>query len=230
MHATVPTGLHHIHGLEWLHGDTVSKSKAAWPTHAQELKLIGTCLGALYQAATCHRKCHGGPHVLEALCGRTYNLAAAALQLSFAGYYDEALNLMRSMGEISNLVSLSVLDKDAIKKWLTLDTKSRISNFSPAAIRKMLKAQPDGTSLMYADGDWYSRFCEGYTHVTPQTKPNAHTTGGTVGGLYQVAGIDTCIGELTNVLVFIAMIICRYFAFDDILEEIGFLLEPHPKE
>ena len=83
---------------------------------------------------------------------------------------------------------------------------------------------------MYADGDWYSRFCEEYTHVTPQTKPNAHTTGGTVGGLYQVAGIDTCIGELTNVLVFIAMIICRYFAFDDILEEIGFLLEPHPKE
>ena len=46
--------------------------------HELNRKLIGTSLSALYQAATCYRKCHGGGHMLERLCGRAYNLGCAA--------------------------------------------------------------------------------------------------------------------------------------------------------
>ena len=96
--------------------------------------MIGTALSALYQAATCHRKCHGGSHVLEALAGRVYNLACSAYSLITQGFYDEALNLIRSIGEISNLISLSIVDKEAIAEWLSSDQKTRIKKFRPARL------------------------------------------------------------------------------------------------
>jgi hypothetical protein len=65
--------------------------------HAEErlpwMEIIGMCLNALYQAATCHRKCRGGSHLLERLCGRAYNMTCAAYQLTSFGLYDEALTL-----------------------------------------------------------------------------------------------------------------------------------------
>lgn len=221
----VPTGVEHILALGRLRVATARASERQLERYDSQLTVIGICFSILYQAATCHRKCHGGPHVLESLCGRTYNLAAAALELAFSGYYDEALNLVRSMGEISNLVSLSVVDKEALKRWLTLDTKTRISQFSPAAVRKMLEAQPEGKQLMYANRDWYSHFCESYTHVTPQTRPNMHGSTAQVGGLYQDQGMSTVVEELMNVLGFIAMIVCRYFKFDDLFSELSKHLE-----
>lgn len=178
-------------------------------------------MSVLYQAGTCHRKCHGGAHVLESLCGRAYNLTAAATQLASTGYYDEALNLARSIGEISNLISLSVLDSGAMQRWLALGTSERIRHFSPAAVRKMLELQPNGAALMYANRDWYSRFGEECTHITPQTKPNAHDSGSKIGGIHQPAGISLCLNELAALLTFIAMAICRYFKFDDLFAEIG---------
>lgn len=212
----VPTGINHVIALWKLQAATHKASRAQLAKHNSNLSFIGVCLSVLYQAATCHRKCHGGPHVLESLCGRTYNLAAAALELTFSGYYDEALNLTRSVGEISNLVSLSVVDKDALGDWLTLDTKARLRKFSPASVRQMLEAKPDGRALMYADKDWYSRFCESYTHVTPKTRPNAHDATAHVGGLYQDVGMNTVVSELGTVLGFVAIIVCRYFQFDDL--------------
>jgi hypothetical protein len=44
-----------------------------------EREVLGTSLSALYQVATCHRKCFGGGHVLESLSGRIYNLAGNEL-------------------------------------------------------------------------------------------------------------------------------------------------------
>ena len=84
----------------------------------------------------------------------------------------------------------------------------------------MLEAKPNGEAMMYADKDWYSNFCEGYTHVTPKTRPNAHGSTANVGGVYQVDGIDKSLNELSTLLGFIAMIVCRYFKFDDLLREI----------
>jgi len=78
---------------------------------SDEVALIGVALSALFQAATCYRSCSGGPHILEALAGRSYNLAAAAYTVITRGFYDEGLLLIRSIGEIANLIALSASDK-----------------------------------------------------------------------------------------------------------------------
>ena len=163
----------------------------------------------------------GGTHVLEALAGRTYNLGCAAYILICRGFYDESMNLVRSIGEISNLIFLSVVDKQSLRRWLAADRKTRLKEFSPARIRKLV--DKEAPSLMYADRDWYSRFCEQYTHVTPSTKPNLHNNEGMphVGGVLQPAGLAVSLSELATVLAFVALPICRYFDFADLTDALG---------
>jgi hypothetical protein len=196
-----------------------------------ELRMIGTSLSVLYQAATCHRQCHRGPHILEALCGRMYNLGAAAYILATSGFYDEALNLIRSIGEAGNLLSLSVVDKNALREWLSSDKKTRLKKFSPAEVRRALKKQEESAVLL-ADDDWYSRFCETYTHITPQTKPNVHNDANQpyVGGVFQANGYSSTLGELATVLVAVSLYISKYFDFDDLFEELTEIIRDSDKD
>jgi len=187
---------------------------------SEERDLLGTSLSALYQMATCHRKCFGGGHVLEALSGRTYNLAVSAYQLALSGFYDEALNLIRSIGEIANLISLSVVDKAALSEWLASDTRTRITKFSPAKIRKALEDKD--SAVVIASSEWYSDFCEKYTHVTPQTRPNPHTSdgNGSVGGIHDANGLRKVIDELTPMVASVSILVCKYADLDDLHDEI----------
>jgi hypothetical protein len=182
--------------------------------------VLGTSLSALYQAATCHRKCYGGPHILEALSGRAYNLACAAYRLAVQGFYDEAMNLVRSIGEISNLIALSVVDKEALCQWLSADPDTRKKKFSPVKVREML-AQSGGFPI-HADRDWYTNLCEKYTHVHPGTRPNLHNAAGQayVGGQFQADGLKTVLDELASVLCMTAMLVCQYVKLDDLYEEL----------
>ncbi|WP_156954296.1 hypothetical protein [Paraburkholderia acidipaludis] len=220
MNTGIPNGSRHIEALRKLRNVTESATIRKFSEHEPELSLIGTSLSALYDAGTCRRQCHGGGHILESICGRAYNLSAAALDLMVSGYYDEALNLIRSMGELSNLLIMSIFDKAALAAWLSSDTKTRIQKFSPAAIRRILEASPEGKRLMYADKDWYSHFCEAYTHVTPDTVPNHHGEQAIVGGVFQEKGFLMVLEELTHIVTSIGLVICRYFKFDDLLDEL----------
>lgn len=215
----------HLKMVARLEAVTTSQSLKDLSASDDQYRLIGTALSVLYQAATCHRKCHGGPHILESLCGRMYNLAVGAYLLAQRGLYDEALNLTRSIGEASNLIALSVIDKGALQEWLSSDKKTRLSKFSPSKIRKVLERQEP--ALVLASEDWYAKFCESYTHVTPQTKPNMHNSRGQayVGGVYQAEGLDIALGELATVLASVAMIVCGYFKFADLMTEIEAVLQ-----
>lgn len=141
------------------------------------------------------------------------------------GFYDEALNLTRSIGEVSNLIALSVVDKKALQEWLTSDKRTRLRKFSPSAVRKALEQHE--RSLLIADEDWYSRFCETYTHITPNTKPNMHNNTGQpyAGGVYQIEGLAMAVSELGTVLGAVAMIVCKYFKFDDLFEAVCGIVE-----
>ena len=220
----IPSGFDHLRMLNKIEAITHNQSMEEIKADSIDEQMIGTALSTLYQAATCHRECQGGPHILEALCGRIYNLGAAAYILTLRGFYDEALNLTRSIGEISNLIALSVVDKRALAEWLSSDKKTRISKFGPSAIRKMLSQQEP--PLLLADDDWYSRFCEAYTHITPQTKPNMHNDSNqpVVGGIYQPEGLSTTLGELATLLGAVALIVCGYFKLADLSEEISTIL------
>src|SRR6266705_572283 len=117
--AEIPSGTDRLKMVAELEAITYRESSKNLAELKTERQMIGTALSVLYQAATCHRKCHGGPHILEALCARMYNLAVGAYLLAERGLYDEALNLTRSIGEASNLIALSVIDKEALKEWLS---------------------------------------------------------------------------------------------------------------
>lgn len=172
----IPNGLDHLRMIATLSQKARDASEPELRKHAQDLRVIGTSLSALYQASTCHRECHGGAHILESLAGRAYNLGCAAYILISRALYDESLNLIRSMGEISNLISLSVVDKDSLRRWLSADRDTRLRDLSPAKVRRLLKG--GAQQMMYADSDWYSSLCEKYTHVNPDTKPNLHNDEG----------------------------------------------------
>ena len=177
-----PNGIEHLKFLTE-RGEVVRAETAGhFEQNNVEMDLIGTSLNVLYQAATCHRGCRGGGHHLERLCGRAYNLGQAAWQLTAIGLYDEALNLVRGIGEISNLIGMSAIDKQSIQEWLSSDKKTRLSKFSPNKVRQILKAK--APLLMAADDDWYGDLSESYTHPTPETRPGYHGERIIVGGIY----------------------------------------------
>jgi hypothetical protein len=216
----VPSKLGHLKMLATIAEHNRRASASKLDLVKGDLSILGIALSILYQAGTRHRKCFGGPHVLERLSGRAYNLACSSYILVCRGFYDEALNLVRSMGEIANLIALSVVDKDSLGKWLEADTKTRLREFSPLKIRTLLEKHDP--SLMYATQDWYSTFCETYTHVTPGTKPNMHneTDQSFVGGVVQEKGLRHAAGELTSVTAHIAMLVAKYVDFDDLFDEL----------
>lgn len=225
MKVVVPAGVKHLHFLHLGSSLTAERSnKLIFENEKSRSELIGTCLAVLYEAATCNRKCHGGPHVFESMCGRAYNLAGSAFELTKLGYYDEALNLVRGLGEIHNLVVLSVVDKDSFRKWLDSNKGDRIRDFSPAKVRKLIgKEAPD---LLYIDKDWYSDLSENFTHITPQTKPNLHNDERPIcGGIFQKSGADRSLAALATVLGMLSMFVCKYFKFDDLFDQISLCLD-----
>jgi len=86
---SIATGHDHLKNLSLAGEATVASSTAVLEESSDEVALIGVALSALFQAATCYRSCSGGPHILEALAGRSYNLAAAAYTVITRGFYDE---------------------------------------------------------------------------------------------------------------------------------------------
>lgn len=220
----IPTGLDHLDLIE--RGAKLSRhmTEDVFPKHNTDLALLGICLSALYQASTCHRKCHGGGHVLEGLCGRAYNQTTASYHLMLLGFYDESLNLTRGIGEIANLVWLSVLDKSAIQGWFNADEKVRRREFTPASVRSRLEKH--GKIEAFATTDWYQELCGKYVHVNPSTKPGAHDfPDGFVGGIFQPNGFNEALEKLVGIVCALSLLICKYFQFDDLFDEIKHALK-----
>lgn len=216
--AHVPCGLAHIAMIGRMNAENRKASEVLLRKQENDLRVLGIALTALYEAATCHRKCRGDDHVLEALGARIYNLSCAAYSLISIGFYDEALSLVRSIGEIANLLSLSVNDKPKFLEWLRSTKATRMKEFSPAKIRELL-AQ---SGLVLMDKEWYSDLCEGYTHVTPETKPNNFNEEkrNIVGGVVQDKGVQCAIEQLTSLVSMVALFYCRYFELDDLFDAI----------
>lgn len=220
MPADIPIGLAHLNNLHKASAMTQRVTRLRSGKQNDDLRMIGTSLSVFYQAATCHRKCHGGPHILESLTGRVYNLTSAAYNLIIVGFYDESFILIRSISEIYNLMALSVVDKNALHDWLCAYKKTRIAKYSPVKVRHLL--DKSGEWPVFVERDWYDEICEKYTHVTPSTRPNMHNEvdRATVGGVFQQQEFEKTLGELATVAGTTAMIICQYFKFDDLFAEI----------
>jgi hypothetical protein len=166
------------------------------------LEKLGTMLSLADRVGSCFWNCPGnkpGLHVIQFLTARTSSYGRAILRLGRFGFYDEALSLVRSLGEIANLIMLFHLDPAARIDWEKSDFNTRRTHFQPGHVRKAI-VDRGGTLLM--DGDKYSQLCELATHPVPDLSPQNYNPHGiaTVGGHFQEAGILLVLNE-TAVLV-----------------------------
>lgn len=162
---------------------------------------MGTVLSFLDRMATCWWGCKRGDHIVECLIGRVASSAHASLGLMLRGYYDESLSITRSIGEIANLFALFASDGVAFERWKCSDKRTRLSEFSPFSVRKALENLSVKPPV---EKERYSLLCEVGTHVTPQTKPQAHNIidlPASLGGRFQEEGLFLCLNELALSIV-----------------------------
>ena len=74
----VPTGLAHFALIRAGGQHSLEMSEPFLQTMKPKLEFVGWALAALYEVGTCNRKCWGGPHLLESLSVRVYNLGVSA--------------------------------------------------------------------------------------------------------------------------------------------------------
>jgi hypothetical protein len=126
----------------------------------------------LFILSTCKEGCRGGAHVLENLLGRILNHVTVGIMADAAGFHDEALSLLRSTGEITNLLALFRLDAKAYGQWVGASEGDRRRTFSPVKVR--LAVDKHRTIAVPMDQEMYERLCERYAHCTPSTSPNSY--------------------------------------------------------
>lgn len=171
----------------------------------QCLAAIGTVLSLIDRMASCWWGCPGGDHMLEYLCGRVASTGGATLRLTRLGFYDEALLLCRSLGEIANLLFLFVLDPAAQEQWRGATRAERLREFGPVKVRIRLEERGVEPPI---DEERYRLLSERSAHVHPETKPQAYNLLGVPSAfaMFQQEGLLICINELALTLVF-----CSFF-------------------
>jgi hypothetical protein len=149
----------------------------------------------LYLVSCCHWGCHKKEHVFEYLGGKALTDIAVARRAMLQGYYDESLSLIRTVGEIANLLNLFWIDNQKIREWLDTNDRTRIRKFGPAAVRKKL-AQSDW--LVPFSNEHYKFLCETATHPTPKGKPNSYSNvhQPVLGCVFQEKGFELCFWNL----------------------------------
>jgi hypothetical protein len=165
-------------------------------------EMTGRVLALLDAQSSCAWACDNGDHILERLVARSTNLARAALRLTLMGFYDEALALIRSVGEIANLLSLFESKKEAFAHWKALDEKTRRREYAPFRVRDELEAI--GTPIRVTI-EAYAELSSRNVHVNPRTSPQTYDLIGRPkgGGYYQEAGLMICQNELAETLTFV---------------------------
>lgn len=171
----------------------------------QTLKATGTVLSILYRLACCHYGCRGGDHQIEWLAGKFVNQAVSAHRLIRAAQYDEALMVVRGMGEIANLLWLFHEDRAELIAWKAADRKTRLNRFGPGAVRgRLAKFSNLGSPI---DDERYAALCEVATHPTPSLAPGHFSGTGrpVLGVILQEVGVFVCVNELAYAIAMAAI-------------------------
>ena len=183
------------------------------------LTKLGSVLSVLYRLSCCSWGCKGGDHQIEWMSGRIVNQSASAHRLIRSGYYDEALMLIRGIGEMANLLWLFAGDPSAVKTWRVATAKERQSQFSPFAVRLRLETiSKIGPPI---DKERYSKLCEVGTHPMPDFAPGHFTGTGRpiLGCVLQPAGVYVSMTELGYAVSMCAVPLSKLLSPNDVIEQ-----------
>jgi hypothetical protein len=160
---------------------------------------LGTCMAVLDGLSSCWWGCAGGDHVVERLVARVLGSVRAALRLARAGLYDEALNALRTAGEVVNLLTLMQNDPELLPKWREASPADRYMMARPTKVIQALKGLGrEGSSLNAAKYDLLSRIAHGNADEAPQ----AYNATGLplTAGRFQEAGFLVVLNEAAEVV------------------------------
>lgn len=156
---------------------------------------LGNTLSILYRESSCQFGCTGGDHFFQRMTAKVVSLSLASLRLALTGYYDEALSLTRSVGEIANLLFLFAAQPATLERWRVADDATRKREFGPVKIR--LKLEELSLRPPVA-ADRYALLSEVGAHVAPGVAPQAFNEHGraTLGAQFQYQGLMVVLNEL----------------------------------
>lgn len=137
------------------------------------LDLLGQTLEIIEKAACCYWGCNNPSHDLERLSARIYNQATGAIRLNRTGRYDEALSLVRSIGEFVNLLTLFAIDPQKRVDWQQFDDRKRRVEFAPVRVRLAIEAKNIEPPM---EADEYGDLCEQAVHPNPAAMPGGYNT------------------------------------------------------
>lgn len=131
---------------------------------------LGVCLSRLDQLSSCWWGCAEGDHAVEYLVARVIGSIRASIQLARAGLYDEALNALRTAGEIVNLLTLMKADDALLGQWRSAATaRERYQLAKPShVIGRLADLGCGAISLGLEKYDLLSRISHGNTTSAPQ--------------------------------------------------------------
>lgn len=156
---------------------------------------LGTVASLLDRVASCWWGCSKGDHAAEYLVGRATTLLNGAVRLMRFGLYDEALNLVRSLGESANLMLLFAQDSETVfADWKGAGPARRRDRFKPALVRRRLKKLG---AVIPMDDAHYAKLCESATHPTPGVRPQDYNSQGRaiLTPILQPAGVIVVLNE-----------------------------------
>lgn len=163
------------------------KSLPKWGVKAPKCyEYLGQVLAHADIIGSCALGCPGPSsedHAVLYLAARASSFGRAALRLAKMGFYDEALNIVRSVGEIGNLFALFASDANAIEEWKKSDWKYRRDHMGPGKIRQRIVAS---NGLLAMKNETYRDLCEISTHPVPQLRPQHfnHAEKSMTGGMF----------------------------------------------
>lgn len=176
---------------------------------------LGQVLAYADVIGSCTFGCPGASyedHAVVYLPARASSFGRAALRLAKMGFYDEALNIVRSVGEIGNLLALFASDANAIEEWKKSDWKHRMEHLGPSKVRKRVLL---AKGMLAMGEQTYRELCEISTHPVPHLRPQQfnHAARTMTGGMFiQPAGFIVVLNELAismSLLVLYATLVCK---------------------
>ena len=157
---------------------------------------FGDSVQCLDMMSGCSWGCKTEDHIIEHLLAKCDSQIHSSLLLLQHGYYDESLQLTRSLGESANLLMAFAMDESLLESWKKSTSKERKGKFSPGIIRKLLSEGPG--SVIPMESSRYATISERFVHSDPKTKPGVYNPiGRPMGGVFQPTGMVLALNELS---------------------------------
>jgi len=215
---------HYISGKELLLNEAKYENKNELDTLAfiynsgkhnlkEQFDGIGSALSLLSQLASCAWGCSGGTHLKENLIRRFANYCFATIRLNNLGFYNEALALIRSGGELANLIALFSSERGEFEEWSAITSSERWDKFKPEKIRAKLNEFSIPEIMSH---ETYSELCGISIHPSIEFALMSHQENGNVfiGSEFSRDAIISIYNELTSILSKILTCISAFMAVD----------------